>query len=534
MPSNTIYEYYVPMQDGTKLYTIVQLPADGKKFPVIIHRNPYFSTEIDYEQLKNEDTHNYAFITQHCRGTGRSEGEFNAYINERNDGLDLLDWIRKQDFYNGEIYLFGGSYASSVHFSYLETNPSDVKAAFLAVQDPNRYNICYRNGFLKPGLHGNWILAMHKKNQPIERNFTIDTFRTLPLNGITKSVFNEYVPYIENSFLHPDPQDSYWTTLEGGSDYINACSKSTLPILFATGFYDIYTGGILDMWKNLSDTRKQNCALVVTPYDHKYNPLPEFISEETKDFKNALLREICPDLHYKWFDSFRKKEEVPFVKLGEVTYYRLYDNNWVTTKELTNAPEEKILYLSKNRTLTPNAEQKDTITYIYNPYNPAKFEGGVCHNFGGMKYQDHPNSRYDIISFMSEEITNETIVEGEIEVELHCSSTALDTCFYLRLNLVRNGKTVSLRDDIDSLCRIEKDYIPGEERVLRYTFVYHSFKMLKGDALRLDISSSCVPHFQVHTNNKGIQALQTNANICKNTIITGKSFIKYFQLKDGN
>jgi hypothetical protein len=58
--------------------------------------------------------------------------------------------------------------------------------------------------------------------------------------------------------------------------------------------------------------------------------------------------------------------------------------------------------------------------------------------------------------------------------------------------------------------------------------------MQKGDALRLDVSSSCVRHFQVHTNHKGIQALQTSAQICKNTIITGKSFIKYFQVEDVN
>ena len=534
MSNNTILEYFVPMPDGTKLYTIVQLPEKGEKFPVIIHRNPYFSCDINFEELKSEETFGYAVVTQHCRGTGKSEGVFHAYTNERNDGLALLDWIRQQSFYNGEIFLNGASYAASVHYAYLDTNPKDIKAAFLGVQDPNRYNICYRNGFLKPGLHGNWVLKMYKKNQPIERNFTIDTFRTLPLANITKSVFNEYVPSIENTFIHPDSNDEYWKTIEGGSDYINACSNSSMPILFTTSFYDIYTGGILDMWKNLSCERKKNCALVVTPFEHNYNPLETDIKEELQDFKDGLLRKVCPNLMYDWFDSVRENKAAPFVEMGKIIYYRLYDNKWIKTPELKNNSCEQILYLSKDRTLEPTPSKEDTITYTYNPYNPANFNGGVCYNFGGVAYQDAPNSRYDIISFMSKEFTKDAIIEGEIQVELHCKSTAPDTCFYLRLSLVRDNKAISLRDDIDSLCRVEKEYIPGEERVLKFTLVYHAFKMLKGDALRLDVSSSCVPHFQVHTNNKGIQALQTSAQICKNTIITGKSFIKYFQVEDVN
>ena len=532
--ANRILEYMVPMQDGTQLYTIVQLPENGEKFPIIIHRNPYFTCDIDYEELKNEEIFNYAKVTQHCRGTGRSEGEFHALENERNDGLDLLTWLRKQSFYNSEIYLMGASYAASVHYSYLDTNPSDVKAAVLAVQDPNRYNVCFRNGFLKPGLYGNWVLTMHKKNQITERNFTIDSFRTLPLKNITKSVFNEYVPSIENTFIHPDPNDDYWNTKNGGSEYINACSKSTIPILFITSFYDIYTGGIFEMWKNLSLERKKNCALIVTPFEHNYNPLDESIKEETQDFKDGQLRHIKPNFIFDWFDSVRENKDFSFVDKGNITYYRLYDHKWLKTQELKNGSLEKVLYLSKDRTLEPTIKAEDTITYTYNPYNPAPFKGGVCYNFGGVAYQDAPNSRYDIISFISKEFTKDAIIEGEIQVELHCKSTAPDTCFYLRLSLVRDNKAISLRDDIDSLCRVEKEYIPGEERVLKFTLVYHAFKMLKGDALRLDVSSSCVPHFQVHTNNKGIQALQTSAQICKNTIITGKSFIKYFQVEDVN
>ena len=94
--------------------------------------------------------------------------------------------------------------------------------------------------------------------------------------------------------------------------------------------------------------------------------------------------------------------------------------------------------------------------------------------------------------------------------------------------MVRNGKTISLRDDIDSLCRLQKDYVPGTERVLKFTFVEHSFQIQAGDQLRLDVSSSCVPHFQVHTNRKGLLADHDGADPCRNTVLVGDSILTLY------
>ncbi|MBO5992329.1 MAG: hypothetical protein J6R00_11815, partial [Lentisphaeria bacterium] len=69
MPENIIKECFVSMRDGVELFTLVQLPAAEGRYPVIIKRNPYCPAETDFEALKNEDTHGYAVITQHCRGT---------------------------------------------------------------------------------------------------------------------------------------------------------------------------------------------------------------------------------------------------------------------------------------------------------------------------------------------------------------------------------------------------------------------------------------------------------------------------------
>ena len=529
--ANTIVEYSVPMRDGVKLYTLIQFPGDpGGKYPLIIIRNPYAAMEVDFKTLEEEDTHGYAILIQFCRGTSRSEGECHAYRNERADGLDLLDWIRRQSFYNGELFLSGGSYLSSVHFSYLDTNPPDVKAAFLAVQDSERYNILYRNGFYKSGLHGSWVMKMHRRNQDIERNLAPETFRTLPLAGVTETIFGEKVPYIEEEFLHPDPADPFWNTPDGGAEYHDACCKCSTPVLLVTAFYDIYTGGVLDMWKKLSPERKKDCALVVTPFEHAYDPLPENIPQEMTEFRRGLLREACPDLRYIWFDHFRLGTPLRFVKKGETAYFRLWENQWHYSPLLADGPKKLEFHLTADRKLVSDRPEPGEITYTYNPFAPAEFKGGVCNNFGGMRYQDEPNSRYDIVSFLSDPLEHPLVCEGAFEVELHCRSTAEDTCFYVRMDVVRDGKALSLRDDIDSLCRAGGPYTPGEERILTFRFAPHAFSLLPGDRLRLDVSSSCVPYFQVHTNYPGLQARQTRAKSCRNTILLGASRLRLFTL----
>ena len=44
----------------------------------------------------------YAFVYSRVRGTGRSQGEFDPFVNERRDGIDVIDWISKQSWCNGK------------------------------------------------------------------------------------------------------------------------------------------------------------------------------------------------------------------------------------------------------------------------------------------------------------------------------------------------------------------------------------------------------------------------------------------------
>lgn len=501
---------------GAKLFTIVCLPQLRGKFPTVIYRSPYVDAaeqqseaEICNNKLleyENWLDNGYAVVFQHCRGRGKSTGDCVPYIYEREDGLFLQDWIRKQNFYNGELYLCGRSYTSSVHFV---TAPfaDDIKGAVLEVQDTERYNCNYRNGFYKTGLHGGWYVDMYKKKSIPYKNFTTAAYNMLPLSDFSKTVFGEEAEDFDEILKHPDKNDAFWKTRYGGGEAHNALKHSDIPILLVTGFYDIYTGGIFDMWNGLDEQKKAKSALAVHPFDHGCNG-----GGQPVNFENGNINREFESFPVKWLDSVRGKCESPFKK-GKVTYYKLFGDEWCTDN-----------FENSDKTKMPLGTGE--VTYRYNPYNPASFKGGLSANFGGNAWQDPPNSRYDIISLYTPEFTENTFVKGKMKARLKVKSNCDDTCFYLRISLCKTEGDYGLRDDINQISNFCSEYVRGDEIEMDFSFDEHAFVIHKGEKLRIDVSSSAYPHYVRHTNNKGLFSEQATAKIADNTVILDESYIE--------
>ena len=441
---------------------------------------------------------------QHCRGRGKSTGDCVPYIYEREDGLNLQQWIRQHSFYNGELYLVGHSYTSSVHYV---TAPfaEDIKGAVLQVQDCERYNCNYRNGFYKMGLHGGWYVNMYKKKTIREKSYAPESFHMLPLNDFSQTVFGEKSEDFDQILLHPDRNDPFWNTRYGGGEAHNAVKNAEIPILFTTGFYDIYTGGIFDMWNSLEKRTKKQCALLVHPYDHGCNP-----DCQPVQFLNGHPANTFGDYALQWLEYIRGKSAAP-IEPGQVTYYKLFGEQWCTDDFAQ--PEKRLSFQL-------GESEK---TYTYNPYAPASFPGGLSANFGGNAWQDTPNSRYDIISLFTPKFTEDTFVKGKMTASLRVRSDCEDTCFYMRLSIEKEEGYYGLRDDIQKISNFKTDYKPGEEIQIDFPFDEHAFVIQKGERLRIDISSAAYPHYVRHTNQAGPYALQQTAKIAHNTVILDES-----------
>ena len=513
--------------DGVGVYACAALPPEGVRCPTVVVRSPYIrnpdlseaTNRVPPAKMPADSLPNRVLVQQHCRGRGASEGLFVPYATEREDGLALLDWVRKLPSYDGRIFLSGESYRATAHFSYMSADPRDVVGACLTVQDCRRYNIIFRNGFFKIALTGAWYKGnYHNKVPGRVRDETVPQ-TDFPLIDWSRRFFGAAEPAFDKPLLHPRADDPFWTSddPDAGRDYGEALTKSTMPVLLRTGFYDIYTEGVFDMWRTMSPERRANCALIVDAYDHG-GEVQEALRGSYGEFPDGGRRHFgqAEDEWRAWCLGERAPSFTGFKK-GMTTYYALWENAWHTEPELIDGPR---------RVELPLAATPSEVGYVYDPRRKLpEFpgSGGIC--FGGMRRQPEPGLRDDVKSFVLPPLTERLDVRGRMTARLSVKSDCEDTAFYVRVSVrKRDGAWYLLRDDITSMCYEQGPYVPGTKRTLDYRFPDHAFRLEPGDALRIDVASASAA-FAPHPNVPGNPSLCRTPRVAHNVVLPHESSI---------
>ena len=88
------FDVPVPMRDGVVLRANIFRPADDQAYPVAMTRTPYgkdfFTTSaiLDAVRLAREG---YIVVIQDVRGRFASQGEWQPFFNEPDDGYDSVE-----------------------------------------------------------------------------------------------------------------------------------------------------------------------------------------------------------------------------------------------------------------------------------------------------------------------------------------------------------------------------------------------------------------------------------------------------------
>lgn len=505
------YSFYTYLElNGEKFFTICLLPEKDGKFPVVICRSPYVKHTVDmpeenivqeyYSSVKHWLDRGYAMLFQHCRGQGKSTGAFVPYIHEREDGLALREWIRRQPFYNGELYLLGGSYTASLHYATAPFEP-DIKGAVFEVQDSERYRLWYRNGQMRKG-HANWHFGLYKDKGNLNKRFSMKSFSALPLKGLSKRVLGEYADDFEQMLEASSPSHEFWSTRFGGIDTKDAVTNADIPILLSTGYNDFYVGGVFDMWKHMSEKTKIKSALLVSPYDHGDG----YHKDHGISFPKGKRKEAFgEDYKIAWFDNIRKGTPIPFEK-GVVTYYRAFSNEW-----------QSDFFKTDTRPLTIALGEGEA-SFVYDPFSPPSFRSE------GLLAED-TEGREDVLSVCTPAFSADTFVKGQMRAVLSVETNVPDTSFYIRISIKKPEYTYVLRHDITSLSYQLGNYEKNGVVELSFCFDEHAFLIKTGECLQLDISSTDNNTYVCHTDRKGDYYLQDGADRAENIIYLDRSYL---------
>jgi uncharacterized protein len=220
-------------------------------------------------------------------------------------------------------------------------------------------------------------------------------------------------------------------------------------------------------------------------------------------------------------------------------------------------PDQKLTryYLHSKRQLsrtTPNADA-DALTYDFNPDHPVPTMGGTVTSGeplmrgGGYDQREGPNfygsrepylpvaARPDVLVFETDPLATDVEVTGLIEAKLWISSDAVDTDFTIKLIDVYppnedypEGYALNLTDGI-LRCRYRDSWSaptlmkPGEVYPIKVTAFPTSNLFKRGHRIRLDVSSSNFPHFDVNPNTGAPEGIGLDRRVARNSLYVDAS-----------
>lgn len=516
----------VAMRDGVELSTQIFLPVGEGPWPVIIVRDPYSFSQ--YVSCKIWVQYDYACVYQEVRGRGPSQGVWYPFIDEREDGLDLIAWILEQPWQNRRLALHGGSYVGVVQWAVAGDLPEEVKTFAPTVAHGDLYALSYRNGVFNEGISGVWL---HGQFQPIERRLSqMDDWRTriaghFPALGVDAEEFGPaWTPY-RDYLLHPDRDDPYWQSPAYVA--LREAHRSVRVPVFMIGYAnDFFLSGMIRTYEELP-TRDQS-VFIIGPGNHGGQADPEIEGSYTRDYADTLA----------WFDHHLRGVPLPEHLRPGVQVFVHGDNSWRHFPRWPEPATPMVLNLdnlANSQNCDGGALSADapaaaqTARYAYDPRNPAPTRGGAFQLVSDAVADqgDELCARDDVLSFASAPFTEGTLINGGMRLRIRVSSDAEDTAFSVKVSEhFADGRVYNIRDDISSLsmrngAAHRVAYTPGEKVEVVFDLTPIMWRLREGSRLRLDISSSSAPAFFPHPNRAGLWSEVADPIVAEQTLHGG-------------
>jgi uncharacterized protein len=529
------------MRDGTILRADVYRPQTSDRVPVILMRTQYGKSEAQVQPSRYQTpdwfaSHCYLVVVQDIRGQGKSDGTFTEFANDRDDGYDSVEWAAALPGSDGKVGMYGSSYVGATQWLAATAAPPHLTTIVPANTASDYYDgWTYEGGEFRLAFVQPWAIETIATTAAADRhdNPAVQELKAAaadPTRWLNFRPFNELPPLQPNSptvapwyfdWIRHSTRDDFWKQVSIRDRY----QSVKVPVLDIEGWYDAFLAGGTENFAGMvkrgpTPETRSNQRLVIGPWDHidwgRQNSQPAPMLKSIGSKANNPINELM----LAWFDHFLKGVDNDVAGKPRVDYFLMGANRW---KSASNWPLPQTrwtkYYLSGNGQMPkrtgalsptpPGTSQPDT--FIYDPSNPAPSLGGhsCCSAQSGPQgpYDQTPvEQRSDVLIYSTAPLTTDTEVTGPVTVNLWAQSSAPDTDFTAKLDVVRpNGEVVNLNNGIirtsfrDSLSASQPT-IAGQPYNFHINIWPTSYLFAAGDKIRLEISSSDYPQFAPNPN----------------------------------
>ncbi|QIP14979.1 CocE/NonD family hydrolase [Spirosoma aureum] len=547
-------EQYIPMRDGTRLFTSIYLPKDNaEKHPILISRTPYSCAPYGENVYRNFWSNHYKeylkegyiMVVQDVRGRWMSEGVFEDVrpyqtdkkandFDEASDTYDAIDWLVKNLPNNNEkVGVFGISYpgfystmaALSNHPALKAVSPqAPVTDWFMgddfhhngAFMEMDGFNFYLRRGF---GFPRPKPTTVGPRGLPVPTKDSYDFFlRSGALPNLTRFA-GDSVRFWNDMMQHPN-LDAWWKA-RNVRNFVSAISP-TIATLVVGGLFDAEDCfGAWSTYAAIEGKAKNNNKIIMGPWFHGQwaGRGSDGSSLGNVQFGSPTSAYYAENVEVPFFNYYLKGKG-SIDKIKEANIFFTGENQWHQFDKWPPATvTERALYLQPKGGLSftqPSASGSEAFSeYQSDPAKPVPYTDGVKANRTREYMTDDQRfaaNRPDVLVFKTDVLTDDLTLSGPLVADLQVSLSSTDADFIVKLidvfpddfqyrptdAYIMNGYQMLVRGEVFR-GRFRKSFekpepfVPGQISEVKYTLpdVAHTFK--KGHRIMVQVQSSWFP-----------------------------------------
>jgi putative CocE/NonD family hydrolase len=549
-------EYFIPMRDGKKLFTLAYIPKDkSRAYPILLNRTCYnASVHGDFKTGSHPSRYlvrdKYIFAFQDVRGRYQSDGTFDnmrpnipgndlknkSAIDESSDTWDTIEWmIHNIPGNNGKVGMFGISYPGFYTAAALPDAHPALKASSpqAPISDFFFDDFHHMGAFLESYSAAFPVFGYQKDGRTKESWFTDELNRLFGL-GIQDAY---------SFFLHEGPlknitekyayDDFFWKQVTDHPNYDDFWQKRNLlphlkdvksAVMTVGGWFDaedLY--GPLNIYKRIEATSPAaKNTIVMGPWGHG-----DWARETGASMHNHIyfgdsistfyLREI----ERPFFAYYLKGEGQP--ALPEAYMFDTGAKQWRKFETWPPKDVEPLrLYFGKDGKLSINkpTDAQAVFEYVSDPAKPVPYTSQIEPlTFTPRRFmsddQREASRRPDVLTFETDPLSQDVTVAGEITAKLKASISTTDADFVVKLidvypqdyppsehnpeNIVMGGYQQLVRHEVfrgrfRNSFEMPEPFKPGEVTDVTFPLqdILHTFR--KGHKMMIQIHSTWFPY----------------------------------------
>ena len=478
-------EQMVPMRDGVELAASVYQPDSGTgPWPVVLSRTPY-NKDGGKSRAQRYTDNGYVFVMQDVRGRFKSEGKYEPFQTDMEDGYDSVEWVAAQDFSNGKVGMTGASALGITANLAAAADPPHLVCAYVVVAPQSLfYESRFIGGVFKESHAGGWMRSQGVADQ---------------------------IPALKKRVI----MDDQWRQ----TDLVHHIQNIDIPIYNVGGWYDIFAQGNILNFTYLQHQGRigalGNQKLYMGPFGHGN------LSGDLEYPDGGGLRAAFNEEDIRWFDHWLKGDDNGIMDEPAVRYYMMASarkgaasskNRPITAENWPPKTTTRKLYLNSNHRLTWNTPRHHTANseYFHIPADPIPTFGGANLRIEkGPMDQRAIGERQDYHRFTTRILEEDVVVAGKINFTLYASTNQLDTDFMVKLVDVYPDGYEAIVVDNPIRARYRNGRHPGDETFmpkntpveLHIDLWSTAITFEKGHRIAVHISSSNFPRFDINLNN---------------------------------